>query len=377
MRLPPRLQLRLTKSGHYPDITMRDNTSHTAIAAKSPNVAHWLACSLVAVTGVLLTFGALVTTYEAAMAVPDWPGTYGHNMFLFPFAEWFYGPWDLFLEHGHRLLGASVGILTIILAVAVWKTNQSSMVRGLVLAAVFLVVLQGLLGGLRVLLDDKTVAKVHACTGPLFFSVAVALATLTSRRFQRTQDGGESPAPEMTSGRGMTPGSWIASGLLFASYVQLVAGAQLRHLDPAVGPSTFRWLVLFHLVGAATVAVLSLSAVCDSFGVLGVQCNRSVGRRFLSAVILFFVCSQVLLGFGAWIVSWGLPLGLLPDSIANRVPEMTAVVVARSSVSSIVVTGHVLVGMMILGASVIYCIASGGLPQAAGVKLVPRRGALA
>ena len=82
------------------------------------------------------------------MAVPDWPGTYGHNMFLFPFSEWFYGPWDLFLEHGHRLLGASVGILAIILAVAVWKTNQSSMVRGLVLAAVFLVVLQGVLGGL-------------------------------------------------------------------------------------------------------------------------------------------------------------------------------------------------------------------------------------
>ena len=116
---------------------------------------------------------------------------------------------------------------------------------------------------------------------------------------------------------------------------------------------------------------------CDSFGLLGLHSTRSVGRRFLSSFILFLVCSQVLLGFGAWIVSWGLPLGLLPDSIANRVPEMTAVVVARSSVSSIVVTGHVLVGMMILGASVIYCITSGGLPQAAGVKLVPRRGALA
>ena len=133
MRLPPLLPPRLIKSGHYPVITMPETTSQTAIAAKSPNVAHWLACSLVAVTGVLLTFGALVTTYEAAMAVPDWPGTYGHNMFLFPFAEWFYGPWDLFLEHGHRLLGASVGILTLILAVAVWKTNQSSLVRGLVL----------------------------------------------------------------------------------------------------------------------------------------------------------------------------------------------------------------------------------------------------
>ena len=362
---------RPTKSGHYPVITMPETTSQTAIATKSPNVAHWLACSLVAVTGVLLTFGALVTTYEAAMAVPDWPGTYGHNMFLFPFAEWFYGPWDLFLEHGHRLLGASVGILAIILAVAVWKTNQSSMVRGLVLAAVFLVVLQGVLGGLRVLLDDKTVAKVHACTGPLFFSVAVAIATLTSRRFQNKRACLENAAS------GMSLGGWIASGLLFASYIQLVAGAQLRHLDAAVGPSTFRWLVLFHLVGAATVAALSLAAVCESFGLLVTGSPRDGSRRFLSSAILFFVCSQVLLGFGAWVVSWGLPLGLLPDSIASRVPETSAVVVARSSLSSLIVTGHVLVGMMILGASVVYCIVSGGLPEAAGVNLVSRRRALA
>lgn len=64
---------------------------------------------------VLLCFGALVTTYEAAMAVPDWPATYGHNMFLFPWAEWVWGPWDLFLEHGHRLLGAFVGLLSLVM----------------------------------------------------------------------------------------------------------------------------------------------------------------------------------------------------------------------------------------------------------------------
>ena len=80
------------------------------------NWPHLVACLLVAVTAVLLCFGALVTTYEAAMAVPDWPATYGHNLFLFPFAEWFWGPWDLFLEHGHRLLGALVGLLSLVLA---------------------------------------------------------------------------------------------------------------------------------------------------------------------------------------------------------------------------------------------------------------------
>jgi cytochrome c oxidase assembly protein subunit 15 len=350
---------------------MQEITSSQSIAVRGPNVAHWIACCLVAVTGVLLTFGALVTTYEAAMAVPDWPGTYGHNMFLFPFAEWFYGPWDLFLEHGHRLLGASVGVISLILAVIVWKTKQTPAVRWLVVAAVFLVVLQGLLGGLRVLLDDKTVAKIHACTGPLFFSVAVATATLTSRRFQtRLSRAGEVHG-------GMALGSWLASGLMFASYMQLVAGAQLRHLDPAIGPNAFRWLVAFHLIGAATVVVLSLAAVGESFGLLPSVCTRGFGRRFLSSTILFFVCMQVLLGFAAWVVSWGLPLGLLPDSIAMRVPETSTVVVARSGLSSLIVTGHVVLGMMILGASVVLCILSGGLPNTAGATFVSRQRVIA
>jgi len=51
---------------------------------------HVVACLLVGVTAVLLCFGAMVTTYDAAMAVPDWPATYGHNMFLYPLADWFY-----------------------------------------------------------------------------------------------------------------------------------------------------------------------------------------------------------------------------------------------------------------------------------------------
>ena len=350
---------------------MQEKTSSQSTAVRSPNVAHWIACCLVAVTSVLLTFGALVTTYEAAMAVPDWPGTYGHNMFLFPFAEWFYGPWDLFLEHGHRLLGASVGVISLVLAVVVWKTGQTPAVRWLVVAAVFLVVLQGLLGGLRVLLDDKTIAKIHACTGPLFFSVAVATATLTSRRFQAKS------CKEAKVQKGLALGSWLASGLMFASYMQLVAGAQLRHLDPAIGPAAFRWLVAFHLVGAATVAALSLAAVAESFGFLTSVHARTSGQRFLSSSILFFVCMQVLLGFAAWVVSWGLPLGLLPDSIANRVPETSIVVIARSSLSSLVVTGHVVLGMMILGASVVLCILSGGLPNAAGPSFVSRQRVIA
>jgi len=123
------------------------------------NWTHWIACLLVAVTAVLLCFGALVTTYEAAMAVPDWPATYGHNMFLFPLAEWLGGPWDLFLEHGHRLLGALVGLIALALAGVAWRYPVGPTVRWLAVAAVVLVVVEGGLGGARVLLDDTTVAR--------------------------------------------------------------------------------------------------------------------------------------------------------------------------------------------------------------------------
>jgi len=337
--------------------------------ARAGNWAHWVACCLVAVTGVLLGFGAMVTTYEAAMAVPDWPATYGHNMFLFPWAEWLYGPWDLFLEHGHRMLGALVGFMTLVLVASIWRTGQPTVVKALAGAAVLLVLVQGLLGGLRVLLDDKTVAKVHACTGPLFFAVAVAIATLTSRWASRTAS--------RTDHR-LTSQGWLAAGLMVAAYVQLVAGAQLRHLDASVGPTTFRWLVVLHLLGAAVVTLLSLLAAASAFGWLGQgSAGSCVAQRRWSAVLVALIAGQLGLGCAAWIVSWGLPLGLLPDAVASAFPEPSGVVVARSGFSALIVTGHVLLGMMILAASVVLCLVSGGLPRPVAVQLASGRRVLA
>lgn len=316
--------------------------AHTNGPESAFDVTFPLACLLVGVTAVLLCFGALVTTYDAAMAVPDWPATYGHNMFLFPFAEWFYGPWDLFLEHGHRLLGATVGLITLALGLAVWVREPNPTVRGLVVAAVLLVLVQGALGGARVLLDDKTVAKVHACTGPLFFAVAVAIASLTGRR----SVGQASRLPESGLVRSFLG---VAVALMVAAYVQLVAGAQLRHLDAAsVTPGVFRWLVALHLAGAAAVAGLSWLAVS-----LGGPDISPTARRW-AAVIAALVACQLALGAGAWAVSWGVPSGLLPDGWMPAEP-----LAARSPRGAAIVTGHVVLGMMILGGSVALAIAAG------------------
>ena len=312
------------------------------------NWTHVVACLLVGVTAGLLSFGALVTTYEAAMAVPDWPATYGHNMFLFPMAEWLNGPWDLFLEHGHRLLGALTGLITLGLAGVVWRSSTHAAVRWLVVAAVALVLVQGGLGGARVLLDDKTVAKVHACTGPLFFAVAVAIAVLSR-------------------GRAPTASHEVATrvpvALLVAAYLQLVAGAQLRHLDASVEPATFHSLVGLHIVGAIAVTVLTVASAAVTASTEG-----SPSARLWSRGMLVLVGGQLFLGAGAWVANWGVPADIIPASWQLSEPLR-----ARSVWAAAVVTGHVVLGMLILGGAVVLAIETGGFGRRAGAAAAGRR----
>jgi cytochrome c oxidase assembly protein subunit 15 len=313
------------------------------------NWPHLVACLLVAVTAVLLGFGALVTTYEAAMAVPDWPATYGHNMFLFPLAEWLHGPWDLFLEHGHRLLGALAGMITLVLAGMVWWWGGSPAVRALAVAAVLLVIGQGVLGGARVLLDDKTVAKVHACTGPLFFAVAVAVATLTRRTTaQRVRQ------PGVRQLNVPWPAGWSAAALAVAAYLQLVAGAQLRHLDRAIDPGTFHGLVALHVAGAVAVLALVLGVVSATVG----GRRESPAPWWWARGLLLVIGGQWMLGLATWAVKWGVPTGMLPQAW-----QFTDPLVARSASGAAIVTGHVLLGMLILGGSVVLAIVSGGFER--------------
>lgn len=302
------------------------------------NPPRLVAGMLVVVTGLQLCSGAMVTTYDAAMAVPDWPSTYGHNMFLFPLREWLGGPFDLLLEHGHRLWGTVVGLLTLVLAAVCWWRPVTPAVRSLAAAAVVLVIIQGLVGGFRVLLDSQTVAKVHACAGPLFFAVVVAIAALARG------------AATAGSPRAVRAGV----GLVVAAYLQLVAGAQLRHLDAAVDPRTFHALVGLHLVGALAVAVLAAVAVAAT------RAAASRGAWGWSRVILFLVGCQTVLGGGAWVAKYGPPSAFLPEAW-----RLSAPLVARSGAGALVVTGHAVLGMLILGAAVALVIATGALVRPA------------
>src|SRR5664279_3991408 len=104
----------------------------------------WLTCIA---TLFLICSGGMVTSKGVGLAVPDWPTTFGYNMFLFPVSKWVGG---IFFEHTHRLIASTVGFLTIILTVWLCLDEERPWVRRLGFIALAAVILQGVLGGLRV-----------------------------------------------------------------------------------------------------------------------------------------------------------------------------------------------------------------------------------
>src|SRR5260370_6190205 len=128
----------------------------------------WLAC---VATLLLICSGGMVTSKGVGLAVPDWPTTFGYNMFLFPMSKWVGG---ILFEHTHRLMGSLVGFLTIILAVWLWLGDDRRWVRILGVIAVIAVILHGILCGLRVTMMKDQIRIFHACAahallGPLLF----------------------------------------------------------------------------------------------------------------------------------------------------------------------------------------------------------------
>src|ERR1700732_1397180 len=108
---------------------------------------HWYAVAAAASVLLLICSGGLVTSHEAGMAVPDWPNSFGYNMFLFPVSRWVGG---VFFEHTHRLVASGVGLLTIGLCVALFVIEDRVWVKWLAGIAVLCVVIQGILWGLGV-----------------------------------------------------------------------------------------------------------------------------------------------------------------------------------------------------------------------------------
>ena len=129
----------------------------------------------------LLFIGGLVTSTGSGLAVPDWPTTFGYNMFLYPWSQMVGG---IFYEHSHRLFGSLVGFLTVLLAISLWYGESQPWLRKLGFVALGAVILQGILGGLRVVLLQQTLAIIHACFAQAFFALAASLTLFTSAEWR-------------------------------------------------------------------------------------------------------------------------------------------------------------------------------------------------
>src|SRR4029079_16695575 len=148
---------------------------------------HRFAKLLAAATVVLILAGSLVTSHDAGLSVPDWPTSYGWNMFTFPPSMWVA---NILYDHGPRLIASTVGFLTIVLAIWLWIAERRSWLRWLGVAALGAVIAQGLLGGLTVLLFlPPAVSTAHAGRAEIFFCLTVAIALFTSPGW-KARDGG-------------------------------------------------------------------------------------------------------------------------------------------------------------------------------------------
>ena len=290
---------------------------------------HRLAWVLVCATFPLIWLGGLVTTYEAGMAVPDWPSTYGY-WFYYPVTAWL-AVWDLFLEHGHRMLAQVVGVITIALAVVLWRVERRRWMRWLGVAAVAGVVFQGTLGGLRVIADERLLAKIHGCTAPLFFALCAALVTLTSRRWFECDDF-----------RMVRRLRQLPLAVTAALYLQIVLGAQLRHVSPDGGIGWFELSVWLKLIAAGLIAVGVVWLLVFVMRCAGGQPMLVRRAKLLAALLLV----QLVLGAATWVTNYGWPAWF-----TNNFWAVEYTVVAEGRLQVTMTTAHAALGSLTLVAS--------------------------
>jgi len=192
---------------------------HNMTSGRSTAWLHRFAWFTAIATLLLICSGGMVTSKGVGLAVPDWPTTFGYNMFLFPVSQWVGG---IFFEHTHRLIASTVGFMTIILAVWIWRTDNRRWLRNLGFAALGAVILQGVLGGLRVTLLKDEIGVFHACLAQAFLGMLVVITLATSQLWRRIS---ASNLPSRAV-RTLTRVAICTTALI---YLQLGLGATMRH----------------------------------------------------------------------------------------------------------------------------------------------------
>ncbi len=260
-------------------------------------------------TILLLIAGALVTSNDAALSVPDWPLSYG--TLTPPMVG------GIVYEHSHRVIAAGLGILTILLAIVIWVAEKRRWLRWFAVIAVLGVIVQAILGGQVVIrLLHYWLPVIHACFAQLVFAAVLSIAVFTSRWWVSEQ-------PQLED-RG--PLSIHAVALLNAAviFLQVFLGAAFRHQDMSIWP---------HIVGAMAV----LASVIWTSIVLRKRFSQS-RELSKSRIMLHAVFGvQFLLGLGAY---WS---RLTTADAPQPVPLMIVLTVAHTVVGALVFAAAVVI----------------------------------
>ena len=228
-------------------------------------------------TFLLIVIGGIVTSTDSGLAVPDWPTTFGYNMFLYPLSEMVGG---ILYEHSHRLMGSLVGILTIALSVLILAKDSRKWLKWLGLAALIAVIVQGVLGGLRVTQINRNFAIVHACLAQAFFALLCGIAWFTSREWW--QDRNISPSETARKLRRL---SLITTGFI---YLQLIFGAILRHTGSRLDAHLlFAFLVALHIFLLVR-RILAMDSEAEGIG------------QSMPLLLIGLLAIQLMLGTGAF-----------------------------------------------------------------------------
>ncbi len=206
---------------------------------------HRYAVLVASCTFLLILAGGMVTSTASGLSVPDWPTTYGQNMFTFPYRSWVGG---IFYEHGHRLIASTVGMLTIGLAVWLWLRDPRRWMKYLGVAGLGAVILQGVLGGITVLyLLPAPVSVGHAGLAQIFFCIAVSVALFTSRGWLSPS---AAPIDDATLRK-------VALATAIVVYVQILLGATMRHTNAGLAIPDFP-LAFGHLLPPAWTPAIAI-----------------------------------------------------------------------------------------------------------------------
>jgi heme a synthase len=309
-------------------------------------------------TLLLICSGGMVTSKGVGLAVPDWPTTFGYNMFLFPASKWIGG---IFFEHTHRLIASTVGFLTIILAAWLWFLDRRRWVRILGIAAVGAVILQGVLGGLRVTMLKDEIGIFHACLAQAFFGLIVIIALVTSRSWRAqagTVEAGVSPAgrqqPRFAQRSGYSRVLALTTTVFI--YLQLALGATMRHQHRDLAITDFPTAYGQWIPDTSAATIAKINAARDTIAMSDVSATQiwlQMAHRFGAVlvaigVIWFFVSAHrekisPLRGLStAWLIGVLLQFTLGAWTIwSNKAAD--------------VATAHVAVGATLLGLGAVIC----------------------